>query len=217
MFMDLFLHAFLKDKTPDLRRIARNTHGDMTVDELKNEVWLVAKDIERKRGYPVNFTSSDDHQVVLSWMYMEFVTKRHSVNRYAVHLDQEHDIGDGDAVRLLDRLAADDAANPLMRLILLEDAVDAEELLAASYSQAAAYVAVFYCFRYDREKICAYLVVSDGALMARVRFAIRTVRMQSSLFDGVETIDESFMPMRGRQYALRIEPCHTVEQACWDF
>lgn len=215
--MDLFLAAFLKDKTPNLRSIARRTHGDMSVDDLKNEVWLIAQEIESKRGYPVDFADPDEHEVVLSWLSMQCVTKNHSVNRYAARLDQEYDNGDGGTISLLDRLKADDAADPLMRMLHQQEAVDAEARLVASYSQAAAYVAVFYCFRYDRDKICTYLVISDATLMTRVRFAIRTIYRQSSLFDGIERIDESFMPRRGRQLTARPEYPGTTIQFGWNF
>lgn len=215
--MDLFFAAFLKDKKSDLRGIARRTHGEMSIQDVENEAWIIAQEIESKRGYPIDFSDPDEHKVVLSWLSMQCVTRKHSINRYAARLDYEHDHDDGAASSLLDRLKADDVSDPLIRIIQEQDSADAEALLAASYSQAAAYVAVFFCFRYDRDEICAYLVISDATLMSRIQFAILSIYHQSSLFDGIERIDESFMPRRGRQRVIRPEHQLVSTQSSWNF
>lgn len=215
--MDLFFTDFLKAEAPQLNRIAGATRGELTKDELPGEVLLAADEIALERGHKVDFSSPGDKETIFGKLWKKWGKWKNGKDRYAVRLDLEIESEDSGAVKLLDRLVADKASDPVFRLILLEEAADADLRLAESYSQAAAYVAVFYCFKYDRQKISAYLVISDGTLMARVRAAVKSVRAQSSLFDGIERIGESFMPIRGRELAPKIRHEYVDGQCSWIF
>ena len=62
------ISEFLRAQAAALRRIAGATRGDMSVEDVKQEAWLVAADIEQRRGYPVDFGDPDDQASVLKWL-----------------------------------------------------------------------------------------------------------------------------------------------------
>jgi hypothetical protein len=39
---------------------ATRTRGDLSVKDVRQEAWLVAADIEQRRGYPIDFGDPDD-------------------------------------------------------------------------------------------------------------------------------------------------------------
>jgi hypothetical protein len=123
---------------------------------------------------------------------------------------------DGSSRKLVD-LPAHASSDPLVSLLQRESLLSKDEMFASSYSQAAAYVMVSIRFKNDRQAVCAYLVLSDGALARRVAFAGNSVRVQPSLFDLIERIDEGFMPLPGRRYAVRAEQRYEVIQDSWEF
>lgn len=51
---------FLDSRRKDLRRIASQTCGECTIDDVCSETWLVANEISRKRGFSVDFLNTDD-------------------------------------------------------------------------------------------------------------------------------------------------------------
>lgn len=51
---------FLRVQAVALGRIAGATRGDMSVEDVKQEAWLVAAEIEQRRGYPVDFGDAAD-------------------------------------------------------------------------------------------------------------------------------------------------------------
>lgn len=51
---------FLDSRRKDLRRIAAQTCGEYTIDDVCSEAWLVADEISRKHGFAVDFMNRDD-------------------------------------------------------------------------------------------------------------------------------------------------------------
>jgi hypothetical protein len=48
--------AFLVQRRADLRRIARQTCGEHTAEDVEVEAWLIAERIAAKRGFAINFS-----------------------------------------------------------------------------------------------------------------------------------------------------------------
>jgi hypothetical protein len=114
-------------------------------------------------------------------------------------------------------LVASSTADPLKFLLRREAAHESEAKLAASYSQAAAYVRTLARFKYNRQEVCKYLVISDSTLKARVSAAAAVVGVQPSLFDGVCRIGPRFMPLPGPAYAVQPVQYLGSVQWAWSF
>lgn len=214
--MDLFFDSFAKEKAADFRRIAARTKGEMTAGDLLNEAWLIALEIAEKRGRYVDFSDPDEQNLVLSWLRVKFVWRGDWAYRTAFRLDGSFD-GDENAEKWIERLPADALSEPQNQLELWE-AIEADEhALASSYSQAAAYLIVFAHFDDDRRLAAIYLFVTCGTLDRRFNRAVETVRTQHSLFDGIETVDDAFMALPGRQYIKRIEQFEMISQPAFEF
>lgn len=174
----------------------------------------MAKKIGKRQKREFDFRASVDQDYILGALVNEFVKWGHHALRFALSLDREYEDDDGGTgASWMDRLAADDTYDPMVLLELREMLDGEERMQAASYSQAAAYVIVFSQFDNDRQKICDWLVIADSTLTGRVRRALDTVRQQASLFDRVETIDETFMPQPGRQYLSKMAPTGMLPQS----
>lgn len=208
--------SFIAKMKASFQRIARATKNELTVDDLHNDAWVIALDIGDRRGRPIDFSDPEDQELVLGALHVQNVRRGDWNMRRSVRIDQDPDGDDGGAT-LIDRLPAQASSDPLVSLLLRESALHTDKILAASYSQAAAYVVVFVHFNNDREQVCTYLVISDGTLSRRITVAAETVKAQPSLFDRIECIPSNFMPPPGKQYGAKIEDSREPAQVVWDF
>lgn len=207
--------SFIAKVKASLRRIAAATRGEKTIEDLENDAYVIAAEIGQKRNRPIDFSNSEDGDLVIRALGARNGKWGDWKLRKAVRIDQEPD--DDAAFGWADRLAATPSSDPLISLLAREVAVETDMKLAASYSQATAYVMIFVRFKNNREEVCAYLVISPGTLARRVAQAVAVVRVQPSLFDGIERIAESFMPLKGRDYAVRVEKHRDGLQLVWAF
>ena len=211
-----FFASFLTKMASRFKGIAYATKSGLTDKDLHSDAWIVANEISEKRGREVDFSDPDDQELILSQVYKQGMRQRDWRLRSAIRIDQDRESEDG-AIKWSERLPAHASSDPLVSLLLQESAFDAEVMLTSSYSQAAAYVVVFVHFKNDRQLVCAYLVMSDRTLARRVASAANTVKVQPSLFDGIKKIHKSFMPLPGRQYAMRADRHHAATQWGWEF
>lgn len=198
------------------RRIASATRNEKEVGDLHNDAYVLALEIGERRGRHIDFADPDDQDLIMRALYVENVKRGDWKMRRAVRIDQEPEDEDKGS-RLAERLPAHASSDPLVCLIKREAAFDAEALLAASYSQASAYVATFRHFRHDLHRICKHLILSESGLYRRLSFAKETVQIQPSMFDRIERIPADFIPMAGRQYGVKIEESRKADQWAWDF
>jgi hypothetical protein len=209
---------FLKKMKANFQRIARATQHEKTIEELQSDAWIAAHEMGEKRGREIDFSDPADQNLILGAVRVRNVWRSEKHMWYATSIDETSEDEDGAAANpWANRLQATEDSDPLISLLRHESAIDTKAMLADSYSQAAAYVMVFVRFKNDRQAVCTYLVVSDGTLARRVNVAADTVRVQPSLFDRIERIEEDFMPPRGRQYAVKIEHHREAVQWGWDF
>lgn len=214
--MDLFFAAFLKECKDDFRRIARASRGEVSADDLQQEAWIMAKTIGLRQRREFDFSDPADQDYILGALFNEYVKWGNPRRPFAFSLDREYENDDSDhGATWVNRLAAIETSDPLVLLELRESLADDEHALASSYSQAAAWLIVFAHFDHDRRRICAWLLMADSTLHGRVRRALDTVRVQASLFDGVEAIPDDFMPMRGRGWVRHVGLAPTAQQAVW--
>lgn len=217
--MDLFFWAsFLKEKARDLRRVARATEGETSVEDLQSDAWIVAAEIGAKRGEPIDFTDPLDQDAIIAKLYIKRVLRSDKRLKYATRIDRDEESDEGE--NWSTQLRAADAPDPLEVLIEAENSRDLakqERSLENTYSESAAYVIVLWHFHNNRGHVCGYLVIDRSTLNRRIDDAEDLVKLQPSLFDRIETIDESFMPERGNAYIARVKENRGMEQWEWTF
>jgi hypothetical protein len=213
--------AFLVQRRTDLRRIARQTCGEHTAEDVEVEAWLIAERIARKRGFAVNFSHRADQEQVLAWLHNHLVKYADKQLRYAVKLDKDWDKEDSDsAVHAMARLlTAPEAFDPAVMLLRREDAPGPLSLTQHSYSQASAYVILLCRFDWDAEELAKHLRIVVQTLAAKLRWFGAWTRWQAGLFDGLQTIALDFEPTKARSFAPRMhEPSPNPDsQFAWTF
>ena len=203
MFVIELFQSFITDMKARFARLAGATRKEKEVSDLHNDAIVFALEIGERRGRPVDFSDPMDRDLVMRHLYLENVKRGDWKLRYAARVD--HAVGgDEEGPTLGERLPAPASSDPLISLLQSESAVDAEAMLASSYSQASAYVVTFRNFRYGRQRICSHLILSESGLGRRLSFARKTVEVQPSVFDRVERIDPKFMPLPGKAYLATV-------------
>ena len=208
------IEIFLEDRSADLKRIARSTKGDASFEELGSEAWLIALKIGERRGFATDFADLDDQEQVLAWLYKRFVDYADKRMHYAARLDDDSEDEEGSSVGsvLARLLAAPEASDPLILLQTTEEQKDYLAMVRSRYSQATAYVLLL--LRLGRDELAAYLLIGRATLANRIRRAADWFGVQPSMFDGIEVIDEDFMPAPGRPRPAKKPPGYV--RRSWD-
>lgn len=215
-----YFKKFVQEKIADFRRIVWKTKGEVALEDLENEAWLVAHEIGQKRDSQLDLSNLDDQDLVMAALYNKSVKRREKNIQYAVRIDEERSDDEGAGLSLADRLPASANSDPLIFLLSEEHLKEADRIveleIASSYSEATAYVIALHRFN-SREKLCKYMVLSNDALLRRLRKAKATVSEQASLFDRIERISKKFKPLPGKMLLEdRIERRLTT-QLSWTF
>jgi hypothetical protein len=208
--------SFLDKMKAGFRRIARATKNEMTVEDLHNDAWVMALEIGDRRGRPIDFDDPADQDLVMAALHVQKVKRGDWNMRHSVRIEQDTD-GEEGGTTLTERLPAQASSDPLIYLLSREAAFDTEEHLQGSYSQAAAYTVAFDNLSNDRQKVCAYLVISDSTLARRFSSAVNVVRIQPSMFDRIERIPADFMPSPGKVYFVKQINESDMGQLAWEF
>lgn len=184
------------DWRPDMRRIAASTRGEIQLEDLFGDVWLLALEIGTRRGVPLDLAIYDEQHYLIRALNVQTSRRCDWRMRRAVRLDDDSN----DTVQpLIDTLAADESYDPCLRLELAQLVAHGEEGRDVSYSQATAYVISFEHFDLDPSELAIHLGIGLGAMYQRFRKALLIVAKQESLFDGREKICQSFYPSAGRK------------------
>ncbi len=188
-----------EDILPDLRRIAGQTQGECTVDDLINDAWLLAFELQCDETQ-ANILSQDFKKMLISRLFnrfCKFFSKR--LRRTAIRLDDfGNDDDDGGKSNWLESLTASEEADPFVQLCRKEEMQEKEDRLKASYSEAAAYFLSQENLKSRRLNIAEYLALSWRWVRHKMKRARDWVQRQSSLFDGIEVIDDNFLPIPNR-------------------
>jgi hypothetical protein len=91
---------FFQERSSDLRRIVRATRGDVELGDVESEAWLVAADLGRKRGYPIDFADRQDQETLLGTLYNRLVKFAEKHLRHAVKLDTDWDREESESPRV---------------------------------------------------------------------------------------------------------------------
>jgi len=191
---------FVAASAGDLRRIAHRTRGEYSEGDLQSEGWLIGIEIGNRRGWPVDFDDSDDRDEVLAWLFTRFVKHAPRTLRFATRLDASND-DDAEATgsALARLLTAPVESDPQFRQQIQDESKEILEAARRSYSQAAAYVVLLIRVDWHLSDLADLLRVGVSALRARMKACGLLARVQPTLFDGVELIDEAFEPLLRRR------------------
>lgn len=205
---------FLQNMQRSLMMIARATKGRLVLAELESEAWLSALSIGERRNRAIDFSDPEDADFILRVLYTKFVKRADYKFERAKRIDaaQENEDGSHWAYEIPEQVSSD----PLQTTIHLEEFLEREALLENSYSEAKAYVVTFNYFNHDNDEISDYFYITSGTLNNRFNRSILVLEHQPSLFDGVEKIDESFIPLRGQE-RVKQGICIQDTQWAWQF
>lgn len=196
---------FLVARRSDLRRIAARTQGELSVDDLTSEAWLIAIEIGMKRGWPIDFDNEDDQDMLFAWMHNRFVKYAEKAVRFAVKLDRDWDDESGESMgaALARLLTAPLDSDPQMRQQLHDEQQELVEIVRHSYSEAAAYILLLIRVDWHLDDLASLLWIGVDALRRRLKASGLRARVQPSLFDGREVIDPEFTPWRRGRVSRR--------------
>lgn len=192
---------FRTNRRSDLARIARATGGEHTADDLLSESWIVAAQIEHRRGWAFDWDSEEDQDTLLGWLHCEVVRYADKSVRYAVKLDQGWDDDESERTgnALAKMLTAPPESDPSLRRQAHDDSFELLAVVQRSYSQASAFAVMLVRLEWDWADLAKQLWIGVPALRDRVRAAGLLVRVQPSVFDGVERIPADFEPQAKRK------------------
>lgn len=212
--MPTIFHAFIRLMRGSFHRIVKAARNEISVDDLHQDAWILADEIGKRRGRPIDFGAADDQQLILRAVNVKNVRRGDWKLRRAVRIDQDDQESEGSS-NWAERIPAAASSDPLILLLFREADAVSQNLLEASYSQATAFVWVFVRFKSDYQDICAHLALSRYSLDRRVKVAGQIVRSQPSLFDGKERVGADFLPQAGRRQLLHPVQHPSVDQ--WVF
>lgn len=182
----------------DLKRIANRTKGEIALEDLENEAYLLLEEFIKVHNREPYLWDSQDRGWVASRLHNKFVKWADHKFKYALRIDLLED-EEGESW-VLDLPAPADS-NPLVEILFQEELLAHQSFLESSYSEAKAYVVTFDNFNHNKEILSNYFYITSDTLGKRFSRAIVVLEHQPSLFDFIETIDESFSPIPGREKA----------------
>lgn len=185
---------FLERHAGALRSIARKAGPEISADDLQQDAWLIATEIEARRGHPIDFSDPKDQSTVLSWLTSKFLKFTSKKLKNAVRLDADED-SDSSISRTL---AGSDSDNPLNQLMRHEQEAASVErippLVRKSYSQASAYTLLLSKFDGKKSAVAKLLGMTLETFRRTFLRANVWISVQPSLFDGLVQVATDFMP-----------------------
>ena len=191
----LFIKEFLEEIRGGLRRIAYRTNGEIDLEDLENEAYFLLNEFADKYERQPNKFDIADKDWVLSRLFNKFVKWADHSFKNALRINS---LEDDNGESWLLELPAPENSSPLVELLFKEELSVHQSLLESSYSEAKAYVVTFDNFNQDKKTISSYFYITSQTLNKRFGRALILLGNQPSLFDFIETIDESFNPISGK-------------------
>ncbi|WP_247568993.1 hypothetical protein [Ralstonia solanacearum] len=193
-----FFARLLPSITSDLRRIAKRSRGETTVEDLQTEAWLVAEELSRNLDPPPDAGDKGFHQQILGRLYNRFVKFADKRLTFAVRIDEQRE-GDDGAMRqnpAAANLAAQEDYDPAQALETMEREREQAMYVGGRFAEAVAYLRVFVAMKNDQCAVAEHLAITVSCLRSRMKRAEQVVQCQPSLFDGITAIPGDFMPPR---------------------
>lgn len=200
----------------DLRRIARRSLGETTVEDLQAEAWILAEELSLDRDPPPDLCDRTFQQQILGRLYNRFVKFSDKHFRFSIRLDESREDDEGSTTTnpVLAFLKAPSQSEPMEAVELREEEDWREREIRSRYSEAVAYVRVFEVMKHEPKAVAEHLAIAVTTLHRRVGRARLVVERQRSLFDGVTEIPVDFLPPRSlRTIGPRRSGCASASTA----
>jgi hypothetical protein len=186
----------------DLQRISRATRREYQFDDVVNEAWIMACDLQPSDGGPLDLSNADCQHLLLSHLYQHLVRYTEQKVRHAVRLDHapkgsEHE---GEAHPLAYLLVSNDGRDVLGELVEQETDAALESSLVEHGSLAVAYVYLLRRFGNNMSAVADYLRISRSYAYRRCAKA-RWLAIQMRHIPTPPL--ENFMPGPWRSFRLR--------------
>lgn len=185
---------FLRRHAGAFRSIARKAGSGISSDDLQQDAWLIASDIEARRGHPIDFSDPDDQSTVLAWLTNKFVKYTSKNLNNALRLDADED----DGFSISSTLAGPRSDNPLYQLIRQEEELAEAERIPSvvrqSYSEASAYALLLAKFDGKKSAVANLLGITVATFRRKFFQANAWISIQPSLFDGFIRVAANFLP-----------------------
>jgi hypothetical protein len=152
--MDAFT-KFTVARRPDLRRIARHTQGEHSVEDVVNEAWLLAAHLWERGDIAADFGDTAFQQRLLAHLYQKLVRYTERNIRHALRLD--HPTRDESTTPLIDRLA-DAGTDPLSTAIAAQECPSSRN--DTVFSLAVAYLFLLRRFNNRMRALANHLLIS---------------------------------------------------------
>lgn len=190
MFEDLsdsqlhqFILEFIQLNKKGLKTIVHKTGGDLTIDEITAEIWLLIKCQPHKFERFDETQIQDAHQLLLAILHNDWVKeyRSKSIGRHQkCSLDaplRADDNEESDPKPLGDIIRASSNVEPLKIILAQEKYRINEKAIKDSYSEACAYVLLFRRFL-SEEKIISILKISLNVFRQRMNRAFFLLEQQ---------------------------------------
>jgi len=182
------------------KAILKSSEGMYTEDDLTNEAWLAAQDIQAEAGQNLEPEDHSFQEAVIARLWRVFGKYADAAMSFASRLDkdQRNDNGDFLPNSISARLFSPVQYQPLEALEKAEERAARAEILANRFTEAIAYLRTFAHFGDDQRRVAHHLSIPLHTLTARVDRAALMAKQQPSIFDGMETIPHDFVPLAGK-------------------
>lgn len=158
--MSAYEHFVIQRKR-DLQRIARMTRGECQYEDVCNEAWMLALELQAHALPEFDFADVACQEKLLARLFQRLVRYTETHCRYAVRLDHGMPGHEEDGHPLLRTLAASDAEEPLNRLLARQDReAQANEVIDPHASLAGAYVYLLKTFDNRMRMVAEHLLIS---------------------------------------------------------
>ena len=185
----LAFEEFKRDQILALGRIARRTRCTHDAQDLISEAWLLAVEIGKRRGTPVDLSTHAEQDQLLAWLYKRFVD--YVGGKCKESLDGKQD---DESSPWHERLATPPDSDPLAQLIRSDEELS---LAAHGYSEYCAYLTLLKRFELNLLRLADHLAITFVTLRRRMETARELADRQPTLFDQTEQIDPDFCSRPG--------------------
>lgn len=154
-------HQFLVTHEKKLKGIARATRGELQLEDLHSEAWLMAGEMRRLRGVRIDFLDPGFQDLLLRYLYKHCVDFRERKLRRALRLDKPRTQADGDDLPAwIESLQAPELSDPLLELIEQETAQTARPVPPWHHCEAAAYAHLRNRYDDNMQRLADFLRIS---------------------------------------------------------
>lgn len=210
---DAFNH-FLAQHKRALQRISRHTQGEVSLEEVHAEAWLMVHALAGK-GRAIDLAETEDQQRLISHLYQQLVRYTELQVRHAVRLD--HAPGDDDQPHpLMNLLTAGESDDPLVALLQAEEARERQYIEPTVHeSLAGAYLHLLRRFDNRMNAVASHLLISVSYCYRRCAQARDLAVFQQPLPRGALAASDDEAPTPGPWRRFRM--VRTPVQLCFDF